>query len=120
MDRTGSHWLAIGSIVATSVVTIMMGIATLNGFESSASGDLVVPSAVGSGLNLAILLAGTLVLLSLEVGQVRSRRARHATLARPTGRPSPGPIGGTADPSPLRLCFALSPSGRQSLHPGPK
>jgi hypothetical protein len=66
------------------------------------------------------LLAGTLVLLSLGVGHVRSRRARHATLARPPGRPSPGPIGGTADPSPLRLCFALPPSGRQSLHPGPK
>lgn len=120
MDRTGSHWLGIGSIVATVLVALIAGRATLDGFQSSASGDLAVPAPLGGGLNLAILLVGTLVLVCLELGHVRSRRARQATLARSTGRPSPGPIGETAAPSPLRLHLALAPSGPQPSQPGPK
>lgn len=70
LDRTENHWLVIGSIAAAGLVNIILGVATLNGFQSSGSGDLVVSSTMGSGLNLAIVVVGILALLSLELAHV--------------------------------------------------
>ena len=78
LDRTENHWLVIGSIAAAGLVSIILGVATLNGFQSSGSGDLVVSSTMGSGLDLAIVVVAMLALLSLELTHVGSRRPRHA------------------------------------------
>jgi hypothetical protein len=74
MNRRRSHWLNTGATVATGLVGIILGIVTLNGFQGSGSGDLVVSSTMGSGVSLALVLAGTLALLSLDLAHATSRR----------------------------------------------
>lgn len=80
MNRNGSHWLAISWIVATGLISIILGIVTMNGFQSSASGDLMISSTMWSGVSLAILLVGTLALLSLDLAHVMRRRPRRARM----------------------------------------
>jgi hypothetical protein len=82
MNRTESHWLAIGSIVATGLVSVILGIVTLQGFRSSASGDLVISPTMVSWISLAMVLVGTLVLLRLELEHVTSRRTSDARWTR--------------------------------------
>ena len=76
MDRKVSTWLVIGAIVTLGLVSIVLSIATLNGFRS-AGGDLLVSPAMANGMNLALLL-GSIVILGLEFAHVRHLRQRRA------------------------------------------
>jgi hypothetical protein len=76
MDRKGSTWLAIGAIATLGLVSIILSLATLNGFRSSGGGDLLVSPAMANGMNLA-LLVGAIVILGLEFAHVRRLRRRH-------------------------------------------
>ena len=80
MSVKGSHRLAVGSIVATGLVGIVLGIVTMNGFQSPVGGDLVISSAVGGGISLAAVLAGASALLGLELARMRSRQPKHARM----------------------------------------
>ncbi len=82
LDGTENHWLVIGLIAAAGLVSIILGVATLNGFESSGSGDLVVSSTMGSGLNLAIVVVVMLALLRLELAHVTRSGRSHAKVIR--------------------------------------
>ena len=102
IDRTEDHWVVV-AVVATGLVSIILGVATLSGFQSSGSGDLVVSSTMGGGLNLAIMLVGTLALLSLELAHRSGRRARHARVAVAAGRAfaRPRSTGSTGNRAPV-------------------
>jgi hypothetical protein len=78
MSRKESHWLAIGSLVATGLIGIVLGIVTMNGFQSSVSGDLVISSTMGGGIGLATVLVATVALLRLEFAPMTRRRPKHA------------------------------------------
>jgi hypothetical protein len=81
-------WPAIGSIVALGMVSVLLSIGTLAGFQSSSAGDLIVTSTPGSWMSVTILLTGTLALVSLELVRVKLGRQRHASLAGAPGRRS--------------------------------
>jgi hypothetical protein len=74
MSRNRSHWVAIG-LMFTSLVGIVLGIATVSGFGSSSNGDVLVSS---SAMTTNLLLAlGALGLLGLDLahGHLRPRRS---------------------------------------------
>jgi hypothetical protein len=73
MDRGAGHLLAVGCVVAAGVLAIVAAAITLEGFRGSGSGDLVVSSAMGNGLSLALLLLSTLALLFLVLRYLPSR-----------------------------------------------
>jgi hypothetical protein len=81
MSVKGSHRLVVGSMIAMGLVGIVLGIVTMDGFQSSASGDLVISSIMGSGISLATILVGTVSLLGLEFARMTSRRPKHARVA---------------------------------------
>jgi hypothetical protein len=78
MSVKGIHRLAVGSLIAMGLVSMILGIATLDGFESSASGDLVMSSTIWSDMILATMLVGAVALLSLALAHVTSRRPKPA------------------------------------------
>jgi hypothetical protein len=82
MNRIGSHLVVIGSLIAMGLVSMILGIVTLDGFESSASGDLLMSSTMWSGVSLAILMVGAAALLGLALAHVTSRRPKHARVTR--------------------------------------
>jgi hypothetical protein len=81
MSVKGIHRLAAGSLIAMGLTGMILGIVTLDGFGSSASGDLVISSTMWSGMSLATMLVGAVALLSLALAHVTSRRPKHARLA---------------------------------------
>jgi hypothetical protein len=60
------------------LIGMILGIVTLDGFESSASGDLVMSSTMWSGMILATMLVGAVALPSLALAHMASRRPKHA------------------------------------------
>jgi hypothetical protein len=77
MDHRVGTWLAIGAVATLGLASIILSIATLNGFRSSGGGDLLVSPAMANEMNLA-LLVGAIVILGLEFAHVRRLRRRHA------------------------------------------
>jgi cytochrome bd-type quinol oxidase subunit 2 len=88
MNRELSHWLLAGSILASGLIGIALGVAALSGFPNSKGGDS--PASLGTGLAPAMLLVGVMTLLGLEVAHVIRRRPAHVIAAQPVG---PQPAG---------------------------
>lgn len=75
MKRTKGRWFASLPIVATALAAAFLGILTLSGFASPASGDLAVSSPTIQGMTWGILLV-TLLLVGLALAHVTGRRLR--------------------------------------------
>jgi len=80
MNLTRGQLLVAGSMVAAAVACVIVAMSSISGFASSGSGD--IPTAPMSGPSLAILVAGALIVSSLEFSTQRQRRARSAGMAR--------------------------------------
>lgn len=74
MDRRVGYMLAAGCVVAAGAIAIVAAAMTLNGFQDSAGGDVVVSSAMGKGLSLALVLFATLPVLVLCLRRLPSCR----------------------------------------------
>jgi hypothetical protein len=74
-DRT-IHGATLVAMAASSAVGVVLGLATINGMPAVSAGDLFVASNLGAGLNLALLLVGSAVLVTLEAAHVSVRRPR--------------------------------------------
>jgi len=85
MNHRRSHRLLAASSAAAGVVSVALGIVSLNRLQSSAFGGPVVASTIGSTMSLGIVAAGTLVLLILELAHVTWRRRERARLDRASG-----------------------------------
>jgi hypothetical protein len=81
MKRKRSHGLAIGMLLSFAAASAVMTAITLGGFSSS-SGDMAVSSSA-SPFNLALIAAGALVLVALEVWHISGRRPEASRLRRP-------------------------------------
>ncbi|MGD0018095.1 MAG: hypothetical protein ABSD62_02475 [Candidatus Limnocylindrales bacterium] len=79
MNRSRSHGIVIATIAATSVASLALGIATLNGFGASGAGDLLVSSTPAA--STVLLLIGVVVLIELELSHLAGRRSRRTTRA---------------------------------------
>jgi len=77
--RSRIHGMAIATIAATSVATIALGVATLNGFGSPGAGDVLASSTPAA--SSLLLLIGILVLIELELAHVVGRRSSLAVRA---------------------------------------
>ena len=101
MDQKRSRQLVAGSIVLTAIASIAMGIGSMSGFSSATTGDSL--AAPMNGEALTILLAGTLLILSLERAHLSGRRAasraRMARAAWTASELSETPYGSTVAPS---------------------
>ena len=86
MERKQIGRFLIGAVVATGLGTILLTLVALRGFESPASGDLVVSTALGTSVCLAILLVGSFAILSLELAHLMRRRLTPGSLPRAAGR----------------------------------
>lgn len=82
MYRERTHWLAIG-LLLTILASVVLGIATLSGFGSAPSGDLVAASTATS-TNL-LLAGGALALLVLEFAHTHRRPIRVRQMASASG-----------------------------------
>ena len=79
MNRTRSHWLLAALVAAAAAASVITALDSIRGFASSGSGDS--PASM-SGLSLAILAVGMLIILGLESSHQRRHRARRAGMAR--------------------------------------
>jgi hypothetical protein len=73
VDSSRSHSIVIGTIVATAVVSVVSGAATLSGFGSAPAGDVIVSSTPAAGTLL--LLVGLVLMIGLEWSHVSARRS---------------------------------------------
>ena len=81
MDRKRGHGRAIGLLLSLAALSAAMTLITLGGFSSSNGGDIAV-SASSSPLNMALIAAGALALIGLEIWHIAGRRAVTPRLLR--------------------------------------
>ena len=85
MQSRQSGGLLVGVVVA-GLATVLLALAALRGFEGAPSGDLMLSTASGISISLAILLVVSLAILSLESKHLRSRRLTRMSSRRAPGR----------------------------------
>lgn len=73
MDSSRSHRIVIGTIVATAVVSVVFGAATLSGFGSPSAGDVIVSWTPAAGTLL--LLVGLVLMIGPEWSHLSARRS---------------------------------------------
>ena len=89
LERKQIGRFLIGAVVATGLATIVLTLVAVRVFQSRVPGDLLVSTAIGTSMGLAILLVGSSAILSLELAYLMRRRMTHASLPRALG-PGPG------------------------------
>ena len=107
MARKHSGRFLVGAVV-TGLATILLTLVALHGLPAPPSGDLVASTAIGTSMSLAVLLVGTLAILSLELVHLLSRRLVHA--GQPHRAPGRGP--GVAMRTPAEHAARLHHSAR--------
>jgi hypothetical protein len=70
------HGATLVAMAVSGAVGVVLGLATINGMPAVSAGDLFVASNLGAGLNLALMLIGSAVLVTLEAAHVSARRPR--------------------------------------------
>ena len=95
MNRGLSVWLLAGSILASGLAGIALCVTSLAGLPSGAGDSLAGPS---GGATLAMLVAGAVVLLCLELAHLSGRRPADATAVHVAGQQSPGALRTRAAP----------------------
>jgi hypothetical protein len=81
MTRNRNHWVAIG-LLFTSLVGAILGIATLAGFGSAPSGDVMLSSSATTTDLLGAFGALTLLGLDLVHGRRQNRTVRATSRGR--------------------------------------
>lgn len=90
MNLTHGQLLVAGSMVAAAVASVVIAMSSISGFASSGTGDTA--AAPMSGPSLAILVAGALIVSSLEFSNQRRRHACSAAMARVANHVTARPI----------------------------
>jgi hypothetical protein len=89
--------LAIGSIVAMAICSVLLSIVTLAGFRSPSAGDVAVTATPGSWVGLGILMTAALALVTQDLVHAARWRQRHVRLAFAVRRRAGDPIWTTED-----------------------